>query len=589
MTNIANKTVIQGYKQIHDCIHGYISISDIMVMVIDTKPFQRLRELKQLGSCYWVYPPAVHTRFEHSIGTYHYADRILNCIIKNTNPVDVDQYLASIPELKQYYDKKYGGKIHVLDDYVCELLKICAGCHDLGHGPYSHVFDDFFLPYIKKELEPCDHHEYRSGMLLEMIIKGHKKLSKIISDDEIQFMKNVINPSKEHVGFLYEIVSNYRNGLDVDKYEYIRRDSYVTGLNTNFNCDRLIDHVRIIDNSICYQEQAIGDIIELYNTRYKLHKTVYGHKSVIAAQYMLIEIFKYLDKIIGLSESVKDMNKFCMMTDEYILSCHRTLLGPHCNLPKNMLHSLTRAVNIINKLECHQLYSHVDTYVSDHKIDINRKQFQIGTNSDILIYRNIIGYVSGNKQNPLDNIYVFRTKDLNNTNEKIKSRKINIGEYSLLTTKNYQEHLTMLFYKQKNKKTIAALREEFREFIKTGVITEKEKGGKIPQIFKKIEHVNLNDTTLTLPDKRKRKNMSIFDDLDEQFNQLTPTSESIIDDATQIIKQLEYTASEEQLDQEQSKLIIHNDHNDRNDRNDRNEYDVQDIINNFNDSETDDK
>ena len=132
-----------------------------------------------------------------------------------------------------------------------------------------------------------------SCLSLEIIIKEHKKLSKLISDDEIQFMKNMINPTSAHTGFVYQIVSNSMNGLDVDKYDYIARDSYVTGIQTNFNCERLVDHIRVINNNICYQEQSIADIIELYTTRYKLHKTVYAHKGVIAAQYMIIEIFKY--------------------------------------------------------------------------------------------------------------------------------------------------------------------------------------------------------------------------------------------------------------------------------------------------------
>src|SRR5207253_5636322 len=139
---------------------------------------------------------AVHTRHEHSIGTYFLAGRILDCISKNTDPLDIYQYFSEITELKQYFNDTYGENIYIFDEFIIELIKIAALCHDLGHGPFSHVFDDFFLPYVKKELSPNDHHEVRSGLLLEKIIKSNKKLSKIIGDNEINFMKNIINPEK---------------------------------------------------------------------------------------------------------------------------------------------------------------------------------------------------------------------------------------------------------------------------------------------------------------------------------------------------------------------------------------------------------
>jgi HD superfamily phosphohydrolase len=298
--------------------------------------------------------------------------------------------------------------------------------------------------------------------------------------------------------------------LDVDKYDYIARDSYVTGIQSKFNYQRLVKNIKIIQNNICYQEQSIGDIIELYTTRYKLHKTVYTHKAVISAQYMIIEIFKYIDKIIGLADSVNDMDKFCEMTDEYILTCYITLSKPFVNLEKKQLDALVKAENIINKLNSHQLYPHVITHISDNKIDINRKKFISGTNSDILIYRNIIGYVSGNKDNPLDNIYVYKTKDLNISAE-LRSKKIDVSKYSLLVTKSHQEHITMLFYKYKTPKVIMALHNEFNEFI-----------GKLANNLFLIEDQDNKDKiknkdSYYIKSRKIKNKIGIFDDLDEQL------------------------------------------------------------------------
>src|SRR5437868_6747560 len=103
-TNKKQTILIQNYKHIHDSIHGFIGVSNIAVMVIDTIEFQRLRHLKQLGSCCYVYHNAVHTRHEHSIGTYFLAGRILDCISKNTDPLDIYQYFLEITELKQYFN-----------------------------------------------------------------------------------------------------------------------------------------------------------------------------------------------------------------------------------------------------------------------------------------------------------------------------------------------------------------------------------------------------------------------------------------------------------------------------------------------------
>lgn len=545
------KEIVHNYKQIHDSIHGYINLSNIMVWVIDSRQFQRLRKLKQLGSCCYVFHNAVHTRHEHSIGTAYLAGRLLECIQRTTNPIDIAQYLSNIKELKPYYDKKYNGKIHVLDDYIVELIKIAALCHDLGHGPFSHVFDDFFLPYIKKDLDMNDHHEYRSCLLLEQIIKENKKLSKIVSENELQFMKNLINPEKEHQGFIYQIVSNTLNGLDVDKYDYIARDSYVTGLQSNFNCQRLVDSVRVINNDICYQEQAIGDIIELFNIRYKLHKTVYSHKAVISAQYMIVEIFKYLDKLIGLSESVKDMDKFITMTDEFIMTSPHLLSSPSFNLPKNLSNSLQKAKNIISRMESHQLYSHVDTYISNHKIDVTKKQFKNGVMSDILIYRNIIGFVSGNKQNPLDNIYVFKTKDLNK-NEPLTRTKINVKAYSLMISSNHQEHLTMIFYKQKNPKIVKLINEEFRQLIngETELIISVSKY--IPSSDAK------NDDILPIKKKHKNKKTSLYDDPDELFNQLISSDQTPDQTHEQTHEQIHEQTPDQMYDNKNDKQKINN-------------------------------
>ena len=127
-------------KIIYDVIHGYIKISPICLKIIDTPEFQRLRNLKQLGLTYLIFPSANHTRFEHSLGVSFLAGEML----KHLN--------YKQPELE-------------ITDREIELIKVAGLCHDLGHGPFSHFFDNHFLNKIDCDVE----HKKRSCMILDLI------------------------------------------------------------------------------------------------------------------------------------------------------------------------------------------------------------------------------------------------------------------------------------------------------------------------------------------------------------------------------------------------------------------------------------
>ena len=96
---------------------NYIEIDNVYKKIVNTYEFQRLKEIKQLGTSYWIFPSANHTRFEHSLGTYHLTDKFLNQLNNNQ------------PELH-------------IEPNDFQNVKIAALCHDIGHGPYSHVFED---------------------------------------------------------------------------------------------------------------------------------------------------------------------------------------------------------------------------------------------------------------------------------------------------------------------------------------------------------------------------------------------------------------------------------------------------------------
>jgi HD superfamily phosphohydrolase len=179
-------------KTIYDNIHGYIIIKNLALRIIDTPEFQRLRNIKQLGTAHYVFPGAIHTRFEHSIGVYHLAGLLL------------DKLKISQPELK-------------LSDRQIELVKIGGLVHDLGHGPFSHMFDDDFIGKMRPNSK-YKKHEYRSIAMLKHIIN---KYNIDINKEEVEFITSLIMPKEDDVGYIYQIISNKVNSIDVDKFDYI--------------------------------------------------------------------------------------------------------------------------------------------------------------------------------------------------------------------------------------------------------------------------------------------------------------------------------------------------------------------------------
>lgn len=469
------KLVVE-YKHIHDSIHGYIPISNLANQIINSPEFQRMRDIGQLGTCKYAFPNAHHNRFVHSIGTYHLAGEILNTIVKKTLVEDYEEYLKSIKELEHYYFRKYESQIFIMDDYICELIKIAALCHDLGHGPFSHVYDDFFLT-TKEKTHPNDTHEERSKILLEQIIKKNTFLKEVIKQSDIEFMKNIISPKENHNGFLYQIVSNTVNGLDVDKFDYIARDSYVLGIKSGFDHEGLVKHVKIINNNIDYPERVLYEIKKMYDTRYSLHKQIYNHKTVIATQLMLVELFKILDPILELSKSVENMEDFCKLTDQYILNTVNHRLELYKQLSKydpkylNHIKYLEEAQKIINRFNTHNIYRFVGYKISNEYFELSVSDYKSLPNFEleyldkIIVFQTKIGFVSGNKKNPLNNIYSM-SPSLFRTNTNISSSKISIDDISLITPKVYQEYLTMIYSKDDNENDLVKIKDWTEKLLK---------------------------------------------------------------------------------------------------------------------------
>ncbi|XP_067298516.1 deoxynucleoside triphosphate triphosphohydrolase SAMHD1-like [Pseudorasbora parva] len=337
-------------KVVNDSVHGHIELHPLLVKIIDTPQFQRLRNIKQLGAGYWVFPGASHNRFEHSIGVAHLA----GCLVKSLQEKQ--------PEL------------HINNrDVLC--VQIAGLCHDLGHGPFSHLFDLQFLPEVRPDLKWK--HEKGSVDMLEFLIKENGLqpqmkdygLNEIIqnnpNENDLSFIKELIkgvDTSKrewsmkgrtEDKAFLYEIVANERNKIDVDKWDYFARDCHHLGISKSFDHQRLLKFARVCKVeikdetkdgktrlSICYRDKEASNILDMFRTRYTLHRQAYQHKTVNIIEIMIKEALVSANDHFQISEAVHDMGEYTKLTDNIL----EKMLHPEYDY-KNILKNAQRNLN----------------------------------------------------------------------------------------------------------------------------------------------------------------------------------------------------------------------------------------------------
>ena len=385
-------------KLIYDCIYKYMEFDDILLKIIDTPEFQKMRNIKQLGLCYLVFPGASHNRFEHSLGVAHLSGLMIKTIQNKQ------------PELN-------------ISDRTILLIKIAGLVHDIGHACFSHFFDHHFLEGKIDTNNLNKDHEFRSCLLFEYIVN---KYSIGLTKNEIEMVKKMVDPGKEDKSFIYQIVANKMNGLDCDKLDYIVRDTYNVGLSYSIDTSRLIMKCKVIDNKIFFPEKCYYEIVDIYYTRYKLHKQIYTHPCVRSIEYMVLDILNLSHNDLGIIERVIDISKFWELTDNILY---------YIRFGKN-----DNAKYILNRIEKRQLYKLV--YESNNENEINLKieilkKFEL--ENDIVVDKIKLNYSMNNK-NPLDYVYLY------NGNNIVSSK----DQYGLLP-KYFEEQLIRIYVKNLDK------------------------------------------------------------------------------------------------------------------------------------------
>lgn len=242
-------------KIFNDPVYGFINIPyPILYDLIEHPYFQRLRRIQQLGFTNFVYPGANHTRFQHALGAMHL----------------MEQAIAILRSKGQY-----------ITEEESEAVLIAILLHDIGHGPFSHALEKTIIPDIS--------HEILSRMFMEEI--NHQLNGKL--DLAIEIFSNKY-PKK----FLYQLVSSQ---LDMDRLDYLRRDSFFTGVNEGtIGSDRIIKMLTIANDELVIEEKGIYSIEKFLVARRLMYWQVYLHKTVISAENLLV---KTLQRVKDLSVS----------------------------------------------------------------------------------------------------------------------------------------------------------------------------------------------------------------------------------------------------------------------------------------------
>jgi len=234
-------------KLFNDPVYGFVSIAyETVFDLIEHPYFQRLRNIKQLGLTHLVYPGALHTRFHHALGAMHLMGIALETL-KN--------------------------KGVAITEEEAEAVTIAILLHDIGHGPFSHALESCIVPGV--------HHEALSVLIMHRLNKTFNgKLSLAIAIFENKYEKK----------FLHQLVSSQ---LDMDRLDYLNRDSFYTGVSEGvIGFDRILKMLHVVNDELVVEEKGIYSIEKFLISRRLMYWQVYLHKTVIAAEQLLVKIFQ---------------------------------------------------------------------------------------------------------------------------------------------------------------------------------------------------------------------------------------------------------------------------------------------------------
>ncbi|XP_053386805.1 deoxynucleoside triphosphate triphosphohydrolase SAMHD1-like [Mercenaria mercenaria] len=447
-------------KVFNDPIHGNIELHPLCVRIVDTPQFQRLRFIKQLGGAYFVYPGAAHNRFEHSIGVCHLAGRLVRA-------------------LREQKSKALKGAEITPVDILC--VEVAGLCHDLGHGPFSHLFDRKIIPKLRED-KKWEHENGSVDMFRYMLEENGGLLKKEfekegITSTDLTFIEELIagpdetSPNKwkykgrpKEKGFLYEIASNKRNGIDVDKWDYFARDCYMLGIGINFSHNRCIAFPRVInvqgERQICFRNKEAANLYDMFHTRYLLHNRAYQHKTNNIIEHMIYEALVLANdfikfpgqngKQLTMSEAIDDMKAYSLLNDGVI---YKILESTDPGLEKSKQILLRVLRRDLYKFVGEERFAH-KTFKDESDV---REDMKVTKNGNIVVQLVNLNY--GKKDmNPIDFVNFYSKEEPDKAGPRHKE------DVSLLLPKDFAEQLVRVYCK--DPKFYAGVEERFDNWSK---------------------------------------------------------------------------------------------------------------------------
>lgn len=247
-------------KIINDPVYGFIHIRSELIFDIISHPyFQRLRHIRQLGLSDYVYPGAMHTRFQHALGAMHLMGRVLENLRFKGVEISAEEFEAS---------------------------QLAILLHDLGHGPFSHALEDSILPGVK--------HESISYLLMSELndhFNGALELT----------LKIFRNSYKRK--FFHQLVSSQ---LDIDRLDYLQRDSFFAGvMEGTIGVERIITQLTVYKDQLVVEEKGILSIENFLNARRLMYWQVYLHKTSVAAERMMVNLIRRAQALVRGGEKIR--------------------------------------------------------------------------------------------------------------------------------------------------------------------------------------------------------------------------------------------------------------------------------------------
>ncbi|WP_062054789.1 HD domain-containing protein [Aquimarina longa] len=262
-------------KILNDPIYGFITIPNELIFdLIEHKYFQRLRRISQMGLSYLVYPGAHHTRFHHALGCMHLMQKAVRVL--RFKGVDISEEEE-------------------------EALYVAILLHDIGHGPFSHAMEHSIVNEIN--------HESISLMFMEKINKEFNGSLTLA----IRIFKG-----EYHRNFLHQLISSQ---LDMDRLDYLKRDSFYTGVSEgNINSERLITMLTIVNDELMVEEKGIYSVEKFLLARRLMYWQVYLHKTSLVAENLLIRVLQRANELVDRGVKLKGSRALTFFLENKIIA-----------------------------------------------------------------------------------------------------------------------------------------------------------------------------------------------------------------------------------------------------------------------------